>query len=120
LRRHDIPESVTTLELGTKFNQPSKRYDIPESVTTLTFGFEFNQPLNHDLLNYRNIILDITTPQYFIDRYQVPILGNHSGYWAYENVKYSSIDPYDLYDQVNKIIYDITFRKAQRQGHALI
>ena len=40
-----IPESVTHLTFGFKFNQKLEKGVIPESVTHLTFGYEFDQKL---------------------------------------------------------------------------
>jgi hypothetical protein len=121
LKRYDIPESVTTLTFGYSFTQPLKRYDIPESVTTLTFGTNFNQPLNPDIINYKNIImLNVHNPAYLHDRYQVPIVGAGDQYWKYENSTYSPINTNNLASELNKIIYDTTFKRAHQQGHELI
>ena len=42
----DIPNSVTHLTFGYRFDQKLKEGDIPNSVTHLTFDEEFNQELN--------------------------------------------------------------------------
>jgi len=82
---------------------------------------EFNQPLNPDIINYNNIImLNIHNPAYSHDRYQVPILGKRDTYWRYENITYLPLDTNNLQNDVNKIIYDTTFRRAHQQGHELI
>jgi len=46
-----IPNSVTHLIFGYRFNQIFKKDDIPNSVIHLTLGFEFNQSLNDDNIN---------------------------------------------------------------------
>ena len=45
LKEGDIPNSVTHLTFGWKFNQELKEGNIPNSVTHLTFDCDFNQKL---------------------------------------------------------------------------
>jgi hypothetical protein len=96
-------------------------YSIPEAVTTLSFGGDFNQELKPDVINYNNtIILEISNKEYSHDRYQVTVLGKGDKFWKYDNGRYLSVNSDNIGMMVNKLIYDVTFRRAHQQGHELI